>query len=66
MKTDFNRFGQFTMKSDAPSSSWWTDPAVQNNRAEFEKRLVAEEIRMMNLGKFAGHSRTHDKGLREK
>lgn len=66
MKTDFNRFGVFGAgKSIPPSSSWWTEPELQHDRAAFEKRLVDEELRMIG-SKFGGRGRTHDKGMTEK
>lgn len=67
MKTDFNKFGVLTTKAPAPSSSWWADPKLQQDRAAFEKRLVDEELRMMGGGgKFDGRGRTHDKFKGEK
>jgi hypothetical protein len=66
LKTDFNRFGVLTTKPDAPTKSWWADPKLQHDRKAFEARLVEEEIRMMNVGKFAGRGHMFDRGLREK
>jgi len=65
MKTDLNKFGVLTTKAAAPANSWWTEPALQQNRAAFQQRLVTEELRMLG-GKFGGKGKMFDKGLTEK
>jgi hypothetical protein len=48
----------FEPKRKPATSSWWTDPKVQTDRAEFQKHLVAAAIDHVNSGRT---SFTYDK-----
>ncbi len=44
------------------TESWWTRKEFLENRAKFQERLVAEEIRLAN-SRFGGAGRYHDSGV---